>query len=129
MTSAKVTKREMKRTRRTGEVITLTRYVLNYRDPKTGKRSQQFFERQKEAQEAHGKLLVEIKEGTYAKRRDVPTVEQAFDHWLRDRGGQIKPCTLNAYKKFRPCIVGPLMMGTIKQRIQYGFTGKLPEGC
>jgi integrase len=129
MTSAKITKREMKRKRRTGEIVTLTRYVLNYRDPKTGTRTQRFFERQKEAQEAHGQLLLEIKEGTYAKRRDVPTVEQAFDHWLEDRRGQIKPRTLRAYEDFRPYIVGPLLIGTKQQRVQYGFTGKLPEGC
>jgi hypothetical protein len=47
MISINLTKRDRKRTLRSGIVITQTRYVVNYREPRTGKRRQLFFERHK----------------------------------------------------------------------------------
>jgi integrase len=125
----KITKRNMKRKRHTGEVVTLTRYVLNCRDPKTGQRVQKFYSRQKEAQDAQSQMLLEIKEGTYTNRRETPTVEKVFDHWLENRRGEIKPPTLKGYEAHRPYIVGPLLMGTKRQRFDYAMTGEMPKGC
>ena len=55
--SATITKRDRRRRLRSGAWTLNTRWVLNYRDPKSGKRVQEFFERQKDAtarRNAHG---------------------------------------------------------------------------
>ncbi len=129
MASVQISKRDMKRKQRTGAVVTLVRYVVSYRDPKTGKRVQKFFGKQKEAQAAQGKILADIREGIYSDRRETPTVEQAFDLWLEDRRGQIKPQTVAKYEYHRRYICGPLLSGTREQRFRHTVTGKLPPGC
>jgi hypothetical protein len=43
-----ITKRERRRRLKSGEGVTQVRYVLNFRDPRSGRRKQLFFERQKE---------------------------------------------------------------------------------
>lgn len=132
--AANISKRVIKRRMRNGEIVSLVRYVLSFRDPRTKKRTQQFFERQKEAQEAQSKILSDIREGVYANRRETPTIEEAFDHWIADRTGQIKPSTLRGYKDLRDCIVGPLLVGpelagSHAHRRAYTMTGEVPTGC
>jgi integrase len=129
MSSVGITKREVRRKKRSGEVVTFTRYVVSFRNPKTGKRTQKFFDRQKAALAEQSKILVDLKEGNYADRREVPTVSQAFDHWLELRRGQVKGCTLRGYGNYKDYIVGPLLLGTHAQRREYTVTGRMPEGC
>jgi integrase len=129
MTSTNITKRNMKRKQRNGETIILTRYVLSYRNPKTGARTQKFFKLQKAAQAAQSQLLVDVKEGTYSNRREAPTIEEAFNRWMEDRRGQVKESTFASYERYRPYIVGPLLIGSKEQRTEYTMTGKLPEEC
>lgn len=129
MITTNISKREMKRKNRDGSTKTLTRYILHYRDPKTGARMQKFYERQKDAQAAQSQLLVELKQGTYSNKRETPTIEQAFDAWLEDRRGQVKPSTHVSYGRYRPYIVGPLLLGNKGERTEYTTTGKLPDGC
>ena len=47
--SISITRRERKRTMVSGVVVTHSRFVLNYREPQTGRRKLLFFERYKEA--------------------------------------------------------------------------------
>lgn len=129
MFSATITKREMKRKQRDGEIKLLTRYVLNYRDPKTGEREQRFFSRQKDAAAAQSQLLIQVDQGSYSKKRDIPTVAEAFDHWLEDRRGQVKASTFRGYERYRAYVVGPLVLGDREQRTAYTVEGKLSEGC
>ena len=48
--SVKITRRVRSRKLDSGMKVEYLRYVLNYKDPKTGKRRQEFFDRQKDAQ-------------------------------------------------------------------------------
>jgi len=73
--------------------------------------------------------MVDLKEGNYTNQREVPTIFQAFGHWLELRRGQVKGCTLRGYGNYKNYIVGPLLLGTHAQRREYTVTGKMPEGC
>jgi integrase len=46
--SINLTRRVRRRKLKSGEVVEQVRYVLNWRDPRTGAREQRFFERQNE---------------------------------------------------------------------------------
>lgn len=125
----KITKRHQRRRQRDGSIKQYERYVLNYRDPKTGKRMQEFYERQKEAQAALQKLAVAVNQGTFQPQKKPPTIAEAFDYWLDNRKGEIKPHTLSVYETCRSYIVGPLLQGTSQERAEYAINGKAPEGC
>lgn len=124
-----ITKRHQTRKLRDGSVKEYERYVLNFCDPKTGKRTQKFFERQKDAQAEQRKLLVDVEQGTYTAQKRQPTVAEAYEYWLNDRKGETKPATHQGYSGYKNYIVGPLLVGTSRQRIEYTQTGKLPEGA
>ena len=124
-----ITKREMKRKKKDGSSVILPRYILHFRDPKTGKRKQLFFDKQKDAQRARSELLVAVEQGTYIDKKEVPTIREAFEHWFTDRVGNVRRVTANGYAQHRPYICGPLLIGTSEQRIAYTITGKLPDGC
>ena len=47
--TASITRRDRKRRLRSGAIITQSRWVLNFREPRSGQRKQLFFERQKDA--------------------------------------------------------------------------------
>jgi hypothetical protein len=55
--SINLTRRVRRRTLKDGSVVEQTRYVLNWRDPRTGEREQRFFERQRDAQERRAELI------------------------------------------------------------------------
>lgn len=124
---ANITKRHQRRRHRDGSYSEYDRYILNYRDPKTGKRGQKFFERQKDAQAEQRKLLVDMEQGTFQAQKKPPTVAEAYEYWLADRKSEIKPHTLDVYETCRSYIVGPLLIGTPQQRAEYKITGKLPS--
>jgi len=85
-----ITKRDMKRKMKDGRCVVLSRYILHFRDPKTGKRKQQFFTKMKDAQRARSQLLVDIEQGTYCDRREAPTIKEIFEHWFDDRKAQVR---------------------------------------
>jgi integrase len=129
MSSVTISKRKMKRKLRSGQQKLLTRYVVSFTNPKTGKCVQKFYDKQKQALVAQSQILVDLKEGIYAERRDIPTVEKAFEHWLELRRGQIKNCTLKGYEKFRTYSGGPMVVGSRYQRKEYTDTGRVPKDC
>jgi integrase len=88
--SINITKRDRKRTLKNGECIVHTRYVVNYRDPRTGERKQLFFERQKDAVAKRNELLTAIQSGVYCDERKMPTIAEAVDQWLANRENEIK---------------------------------------
>jgi integrase len=96
--SISLTKRTRTRTSRSGAVVVHTRYVLNYRDPATGRRRQEFFELQKEAQARRSELIRKVGSGRYVDERTIPTIAEATDHWLRDKETRVKGNTLAGYK-------------------------------
>jgi integrase len=124
-----LTKRMRKRKMISGEIVLQQRYVLNYNDPITGKRRQEFFERQKDAQARKSELLVRVGTGTYVDERTVPTVGQAIDHWLADRKPKIKANTYASYSVVTEHIRGPFLVGTPKARAEYTATRQTPTGA
>src|SRR5688572_3574821 len=126
--SIEITKRDRKRKLKSGAVVVQTRYVLNFSNPKTGKRKQLFFERQKDAQAKRNEILTGVETGSYTSTRKSPTVDEALAHWMENRDGQVKARTLAIYKGLLKYIVGPLLIGTRNQRHAFTTTGKRPPG-
>lgn len=127
----KVTKRERRRRLKSGEVVVQTRYVINFRDPVTGKRKQLFFERQKDAQHKASEIAAAVVTGTYAPAPAVRLdliVDEVVQNWLNNCVGNVKERTLRGYRHVARSIVGPLLIGSKDQRTEYTITGKLPKG-
>jgi integrase len=128
--SVNLTKRERKRKLKDGAVVVQTRYVLNYREPRTGRRRQLFFEKQKDAQACRNQIIAEIETGTYlADRSRTVTVREIVERWLESRQGEIKDGTLDGYKRAAANIVGPLLVGTPQERTRFALSGEKTEGA
>jgi integrase len=126
-----ITKRERRRRLKSGEVIVQTRYVLNFRDPVTGKRKQLFAERQKDAQQKASEIAAAVTMGTYAPApaiRHELTVGDVTQSWLDNCVGNVKERTLRGYRHVAKSIIGPLLIGTKDQRTEYTMTGEVPKG-
>ncbi len=96
--SINLTRRVRKRKLLSGAVVQQTRYVLNYKDPKTGGRRQEFFETHKLALTRRSELILKVGSGTYVDKKTAPTVAEAVDHWLDDRAANVKANTLTAHR-------------------------------
>jgi integrase len=127
--SIKLTKRVRKRKLSSGVGVRQERYVLNFRDPRSGQRRQLFFERKKEAEAKQRSLLLQAAEKRYVNERTVATVSEAIEAWIADRTGKVKAPTLKAYKVVVKVIRGPLLEGTAQQRAEFTATGKKPKGA
>ncbi len=58
------------------------------------------------------------------------TVAGAIEHWLSGRALEVKPATLQTYRRIsRNCIIGPLLIGTPADRNSYTVHGVRPEGA
>jgi integrase len=105
------------------------RYVVNYREPRSGQRRQLFFEKHKDAQARRNQIIAEIETGTYSDDRGrAVTIGEITDRWLSSREGEIKEGTLEGYRRAAANICGPLLIGTPQQRTRYALTGEPPEG-
>src|SRR6476646_5672874 len=69
------------------------RYVLNFNDPRTGKRRQLFFRSQREAIARRDSILAAIATNSYSESRNQMTVGGAVEHWLENRRAEVKPST------------------------------------
>ena len=123
-----LTKRERRRKLRSGGVAVNVRWVLNYRDPRTGEREQRFFERQKDAIARRNEIVSQVQARTYVPDADQITVGEAVKRWVADRRGEVKDRTLGGYEQTSRYIVGPLLIGTPDQRRAYTESGELPPG-
>jgi integrase len=127
--SVNITKRVRKRKLTNGAIVEQTRWVLNYREPKSGQRRQLFFEKQKDAQARRNQITAEVETGTYSEdRHRSVTIREIVRRWLESRGGEVKDGTLDGYRRAAANIAGPLLVGTTQQRTQFTLTGKQPEG-
>jgi integrase len=127
--SINITRRDRKRTLKSGAVVTQTRWVLNYREPRTGRRRQLFFERHKDAQAKRNEVVAQIETGSYADDRNrAVTIAEVTDRWLANRQGEVKGGTLAGYRQTASHINGPLLVGTPLQRGEFTVTGMKPAG-
>ena len=100
-----ITKRKFKRKQRDGSLNEYDRYVLHYKDPKTGKRKQLFFVRQKDALAAQKTLILDYEKGTLDNQNMNYTVRDAFNLWLNICEENIKAQTLKGYRSYTSYII------------------------
>lgn len=104
------TERERRRTLVTGAIVVHTRFVLNFREPRRGRRRQVFAKSHKEAIAKRDALIAAAATtNTYSEDRPNFTVAKAIEHWLESRQGSVKTSTLRTYRQVsKGCIIGPL---------------------
>ena len=119
-----ISKRDRKRTLTSGAVVLQPRYVLNFNDPRTGKRRQLFFRSQREAMAKRDDILAAIATNSYSESRSQMTVGGAVEHWLENRRTEVKAATWKTYRQISTnCIIGPLLVGTPGERKTYREEG------
>jgi integrase len=115
--SINLTRRVRRRKLKDGSVVEQTRYVLNWRDPRTGEREQRFFERQREAQERRTELIAAYDRGAYSSARKTVTVADAVAAWLETKRGVVRPITFATYAFQSRYVVGPLAPSEARRAI------------
>lgn len=127
--SFNVTKRTRRRKREDGSILVNERWVLNYRDPRSGRRHQLFFERKADAIARRDALVSEYQQGmSVAPERSSLTVKDAVERWLANRKGDVRPRTLRGYKEAAIYITGPIIRGTAQERYEYSVASKKQPG-
>jgi len=114
--TASVTKRDRKRRLKSGEVVVQTRFVVNFREPRSGRRKQLFFERHKEAITMRDTLLASVATGAYSAVHTNMTVAQAVEYWLENRKSEVKKATWDSYRQAAGYVIGPLLVGSKLER-------------
>ena len=125
--SINLTKRIRRRKLQSGEVVEQTRYVLNWRDPRTGSREQRFFARQKDAQDKRAEFLVAYERGSYSAERKNVTVSDAVATWLEVKQSSVRPNTFESYESQTRYIVGPLLPAEARVATIRSGTGTKPK--
>jgi integrase len=122
-----LTRRVRRRKLKDGSTVEQTRYVLNWRDPRTGNREQRFFERQREAQERRSEFLAAYERGVYSSSPASVTVETAVAAWLETKRGVVRPITFATYKFQSRYVVGPLPPSEARRAIIASGKGAAPK--
>lgn len=123
-----ITKQNRKRKQLDGRVVFQTRYFVNYRDPKTNARKLPSFRTQKEAQVFCNKIVSEVDSGTYSAERKSPTVKDAVENWLKIKEANVRPRTLEGYRRACAHITGPFLTGSARDRFEHTCSGVKAEG-
>ena len=113
---ASITKRARKRTLLSGQSVVHVRYVVNFKDPLTGRRSQLFFGRHSDAVAKRNTLIAESSAPKPTTVVVELTVAQAIDHWLQNRQGSVKQATWRGYRQTARYVIGPLVIGNAATR-------------
>jgi integrase len=72
-----ISQRKIKNRRRDGTRIQYSRYVVEFRDPRTGRRKAKKFERRQDAVAYRNELIAQVSEDSYIDPREAPTVAKA----------------------------------------------------
>ena len=121
-----LTKRVRRRKLKGGAVVEQTRYVLNWRDPRTGEREQRFFERQKDAQERRSELVAAYDRGAYSSSNRTVTVAgsgRVARHEARNGPAD----HLQPYAFQSRYVVGPLPPGEARRAVIASGRGAAPK--
>jgi integrase len=122
-----LTRRLRRRKLKGGSVIEQVRFVLNWRDPRTGERHQRFFERQRDAQERRAELVAAYDRGAYSSENRLVTVADAIAAWLETKRGVVRPITFASYQFEIGYIVGPLLPSEARRAIVRSGVGARPK--
>ena len=93
-----LTRRVRRRKLKDGSVVQQIRFVLNWRDPRTGEREQRFFARQRDAQEKRAEFVAAYDRGAYTSSIRSVTVGHAVEAWLESKRGVVRPITFASYE-------------------------------
>lgn len=107
-------------------MVVQTRFVVSFREPRTGRRKQLFFERHRDAVAMRDAILASVLTGTYAEAQTNLNVAQVVGYWLENRRGDVKQATWESYRQAAGYIVGPLLVGTKVERWAFAHTGETP---
>ena len=103
-----------------------TRFVVSFREPRTGRRKQLFFDRYKDAVAMRDAIVASVVTGTYAEAQTNLSVAEVVSYWLNNRRGEVKKATWDSYRQAAGYVVGPLLVGTKQERHVYARTGSKP---
>ena len=111
-----ITKRKRRRRTRSGAEITHTRFVVNFRDPRTGRRKQYFFERHQDAVLPSARPSCRARHAHLYLRTRPPdlTIAQAVAYWLeaRRKRGEVRSTWRTATISSRRTSSDQLLVGT-----------------
>jgi integrase len=122
-----LTRRIRRRNLKCGATVEQVRFVLNWRDPRTGAREQRFFERHREAQERRAELVAAHDRGTYSSSNRSVTVEAAVAAWLESKRGTVRPVTFATYEFQARYVTGPLAPSEARRAIVRSGVGARPK--
>jgi integrase len=125
--SINLTRRIRRRKLKGGSIVEQVRFVLNWRDPRTGAREQRFFERQKDAQERRSELVAAFERGAYSSSNRTVTIGEAVAAWLETKRGMVRPITFASYEFEIGYIVGPLLPSEARRAIVRSGVGARPK--
>lgn len=122
-----ITRRSRSRKLKSGSEVVHERWVVNYRDPRTGRRHQIFFGRRKDAEARRDALLADYQQGASLNPdRASVTVGKAVERWLANRKDAVRARTYRGYVEAASYIVGPVIRGTAKERYAYSLAHPKP---
>ncbi len=123
--------RDVKRRLRSGDIVVLRRYIVSYRDPRTRKRSQEFFDRHKDALARRDQIISDYREGAAAIDRCSRqlTVADAVKHWLANREGEVSARTLRGYREASRYITDAILVGTARDRYRHSTGADAAKGA
>lgn len=125
-----ITRRNRRRKAKDGSIKVMDRFVLNYRDPRSGQRHQLFFERRKDAEARRDNLVADYQLGSsVSPQRASLTVSDAVARWLANREGEVRDRTLRGYREAAVYITGPVIRGSAKERYRHSTASKKPVGA
>jgi integrase len=120
-----LTKRFRRRKLKSGAFAEQLRYVINWRDPRTGAREQRFFERQKDAQDKRAELVAAYDRGTYTADRKTITVADAVAAWLESKRCVVRANTFASYAFQSRYVVGPMLSADARRTaVRSGVSAK-----
>jgi integrase len=122
-----LTRRIRRRKLKSGATVEQVRFVLNWRDPRTGAREQRFFERQKDAQEKRAELVAAYDRGAYSSTNRSVTVGDAVAAWLETKRGVVRPITFASYEFEIGYLVGPLLPSEARRATIRSGVGARPK--
>jgi integrase len=126
--SISLTHRTRNRKLKSGENVEQRRYVLNWRDPRTGSREQRFFARLRDAQERRAELIAEYERGVYsAAPAKALIVFDAVTAWLESKRVAVRPVTYETYAFQSRYVVGPLPPAEARRAIVRSGVGARPK--
>jgi len=123
-----ITRRTRRRRNTDNAVVVHERWVVIYRDPRTRERHQLFFPRRKDAEERRDALLADYQAGAgLSPQRASLTVRQVVERWIENRRSEVRPVTLEAYRRAAANIIGPVVRGTSLDRYAYTLAADKPR--